>query len=194
MFLEIPTIWKRKERRARPETEGAPDASTKGARLKRGGSFFSKYPRSPRKISPSVWRPRRVGVLFSRHYTRSDSQDNRQISESPEISTPDTTINSEDTSWTCLVLLEPTDEDLLFCYRHVDSERSVDKPPPNAHCTTGKCYYSIEEESLQNTIRYVTTQLLGKQQGCAKFFTRLGKDICWGWEEFLTQVMEISSV
>lgn len=191
MFLEIPTIWKRKGRGARPDTEGAPDVITKGVRLKRGGSFFSKYPRSPRKISPSAWRPRRVGVLFSRHYAGSDRQDNSNISEPP---TPDTTINREDTSWTCLVLLEPTDEDLLFCYRHVDSERSVDKPPPNAHCTTGKCYYSIEEESLQNTIKYVTTQLLGKQEGFAKFVTRLGKDICWGWEEFLTQVMEISSV
>jgi hypothetical protein len=77
-------------------------------------------------------------------------------------------IEKQDT-WTCLVLLEPTEEDLLFCYRHVDREGSLDRPPPNAHCTTGRCYYSIEEESLQNTITYITTNLLVKHQDCAGF-------------------------
>ena len=161
--------------------------------MKRGSSFFSKYSRSPRKISPSVWRPRRIGVLFSKHYTGVKPSRN-QTSEPPTTPAPGTSAVRQNTSWTCLVLLEPTDEDLLFCYRHVDSERSVDKPPPNAHCTTGRCYYSVEEETLQNAIKHITTQILAKQQDCAEFVTQLGKDICWGWEEFLTQVMEISSV
>lgn len=162
------------------------DEIPRGAHLNRETSFFSK---SSQKVSPSGWKSRRVGVLFSKHRT---SHGENQI-EPPGSSTPQTMIDGQDT-WTCLVLLEPTEEDLLFCYRHVDREGSLDRPPPNAHCTTGRCYYSIEEESLQNTIKYITTNLLVKHQDCAGFVTQLAKDICWGWEEFLTQVMEISSV
>lgn len=190
MFLEIPTIWKKNEQQTEPEIQNIPDEIPQGARLNRGASFFS---RSSQKVSPSGWKSRRVGVLFSKHRTMRDSQGGNQF-EPPESSTPQTMIERQDTSWTCLVLLEPTEEDLLFCYRHVDREGSVNRPPLNAHCTTGKCYYSVEEESLQNTIKYITTNLLVKHQDCAEFVTQLAKDICWGWEEFLTQVMEISSV
>src|SRR5215471_2538343 len=120
MFLEIPTIWKKNE-----PPQGVP--------LKRSPSFFS---RTPQKISPSVWKSRRVAVFFSKHYTGSESQGRHQVSDPPEVPTPQTMIERQDSSWTCLVLLEPANEDLLFCYRHVDSERSVDRPPANAHCTT----------------------------------------------------------
>ena len=176
MFLEIPTIWKKKAKRVQHETP--PEQS----RLKRWrtSSFFTDQSNSLGESSPSIWRPRRLGIFFSKHGKMGRVQATTGV------------------FWTCLVLVEPMNrsqmdkpdaDGLLFCYRDIEEAQFAQET--NAYCINGPCYYSIEEDTLQNVIKYFTVKLLPKEKEFPQFAIRLGKDICWGWEMFLTQVMQM---
>jgi hypothetical protein len=254
MFLEIPTIWKK--RPFPPEKTDADEVPEKTPLINRkSSSFNSKFSKTE---SLSLWRPRRIGVFFSLH-PHSDSNDGIRHADSARIRTdrlltvpvssteaiigasssnpglhyPNTVLNSATTgsntrvatpiidtpeqsqtrekttlrhkgrSWTCLVLVEPLEvtdeEELLFCYRKIANGPNN---RANALTRSGHQRYTIEEDNLQATIGYVI-QLLTKYitesqkpmyERCANFATQLGKDIFWGWEEFATQVVQISAV
>ena len=149
--------------------------------------------------SLAIWRPRRIGVFFTQHSQDDEPNgtgENGHRKNAAEKERP----------WTCLVLIEPSqvkdDEHLLFCYRKVHHDDSLNKRP-NAHTMAGRRCYTIEEDNLQELIRYITKDLLPnyllkgdmpKHKRCIDIVTHLGKDIFWGWEEFATQVVQFSSV
>ena len=199
MFLEIPTIWKKKPPQPKRNTNpGAPEQiPVLNPRRSSTTHRFSK------PQSPSIWRPRRIGIFFSQHFKKNDTQPSTSKGKGKEVEM------EEEEGWTCLVLVEPInlkeDEHLLFCYRKVHNENSPNRPPPNANTTSGFRRYTIEEDNLQMTIGYTIRELLPryitkaeadatKSNRCATFITQLAKDIFWGWEEFATQVVQISAV
>lgn len=196
MFFEIPTIWKKK--RCSPRSDGvfeAPKTTPMMNRILSGST--TKFLKTN---SLGVWRPRRIGVFFTQHSEDDVAKETRENGQ--RQNTPTT-----ERSWTCLVLIESTkiedNEHLLFCYRKVHNEDSMNKPRPNANTTSGRRRYTIEEDNLQEFIGYITKDLLPKylindgtpkQKRCADIVTHLGKDIFWGWEEFATQVVRFASV
>ena len=186
MFFEVPTIWKEKRANTSPAPSG-PDQVKKTHMLKRSRSSGTEKISKNRTLPK--WRPRRIGVFFSQNH---DPQgENRELNQN---------------AWTCLILVEPIEniDNFVFCYRKIATQADRDNPRPNARCIPGRRRYTIEEANLQETINYIVQVLLDRhfikdqesspQQKCAKFFTELGKDIFWGWEEFATQVVQFSAV
>lgn len=203
LFVEIPTIWKIKSKQ--PSAQHQSDkAKTTMNKLKRVSSTVEKLSKDH---ALSKWRPRRVGIFFAQ-----DENPSTSPSEGEVIA------ETNEPPWTCLVLVEPIksfdshiplryhDEDFAFCYRHIITKDSpkYDSLRTNARCQEGAARYTIEEKNLLETIKYVkglldrfirrgesNSDLRGKY---AKFFTALGNDIFWGWEEFAIQVAQFSAV
>ena len=163
MFLEITTMWKRK-----PCTENsmAPPKT----------SIFTPW----KTVSPCSqeagitdrshqWRPRRIAVLFSKKQKPNGRQ-----------------------AWTFLVLVEPSEDELLFSYRQVERD-DASRNTSNAQCSTGRCYYNVEEKPLRDLISCLAREL-AKGTELHGFVKKLAKDIFWGWEEFLNKVMQIPAV
>jgi len=63
----------------------------------------------------------------------------------------------------------------------------------NAQCSTGRCYYNVEEKPLRDLISCLAREL-AKGIELHGFVKKLAKDIFWGWEEFLNKVMQIPAV
>lgn len=191
-----------------PHVPHNPDAPNK---LKR--SSTSGTERLSKDHALSKWRPRRVGIFFAHDHESTDSCNNKS------------NYTHDEPIWTCLILVEPVklfvphqtihqhfvptmDEELLFCYRKIITQDTPSsKQPetlPNARCQQGPAWYTIEENNLQVTVRYVMDMLerfvhqntdpLNLRTKYAKFFTALGNDIFWSWEEFATQVVQFSAV
>ena len=116
------------------------------------------------------WRPRRIAVLFSKK-------------QKP---------NGTGQAWTFLVLVEPSEEELLFSYRQVERD-DASRNTPNAQCSAGRCYYNVEEKPLRDLISCLAREL-AKGTELHGFVKKLAKDIFWGWEEFLNKVMQIPAV
>jgi len=115
------------------------------------------------------WRPRRIAILFSKNQNRIGGR-----------------------TWTFLVLVEPTEEELLFSYRQVEKVDAL-RQTANALCSTGRCYYNVEEKPLRDLIACLAREL-AKGADLHGFVKKLSKDIFWGWEEFLNKVMQIPAV
>ena len=135
----------------------------------------------PQRVTQK-WSPRRIAVLFS----RPQRNEEQTIPEN----------EAENKPWTFLVLVEPSKDDLKFSYREVD-EKSEKK---NAQCTSGKCYYTVRQVNLHRFIEYVIEEIrksLRFHQKChriSKLVTYFGKEVFWSWEEFVTAVMQLTSV
>lgn len=186
MFFEVPTIWKEKKATASSVPSG-PDDVIKTNTLKRSRSSGTGKISKNRTLPK--WRPRRIGIFFSQNHN--PREENSVINKN---------------AWTCLILVEPIEnsDNFVFCYRKIATQTGPDNPRPNARCLPGRRRYTIEEANIQETINYIVQVLLDRhfikdqassmQQKCGKFFTELGKDIFWGWEEFATQVVQFSAV
>ena len=109
------------------------------------------------------WRPRRIAILFSKNQKRGASE-----------------------AWTFLVIVEPTEEELVFSYRQVEQADAL-RQKANAQCSTGRCYYNVEEKPLRDLISCLAREL-AKGIEVDGFVKKLAKDIFWGWEEFLNHV------
>lgn len=170
MFFELTSMWKKKQSaEERPNRECAPP--TWASRFK---SLFS----SPENYggldcNSSEWRPRRFAVVFSKH----------EQHKAPRGS---------EKSWTFLILVQPSQEELLLSYREVGKKNLV-KQNPNAQCSTGRCYYNVEDKSLRDIINCLASEL-SSGSDILGFFRKLGKDMIWGWEELFNKVIQIPSV
>ena len=196
MFFEIPTIWKKK--RCPPQSCNVFEAPKTAPTLNRIRTNITT--RFSKTSSLAIWKPRRIGVFFAQRSADNEANGTGEGRHRQNVA-------ATESSRICLVLIEPSqvndDEHLLFCYRKVHNEDSLHKPRPNANTMSGRRRYTIEEDNLQELIRYITKDLLPnylvksempKHKRCAEIATHLGKDILWGWEEFATQVVQFSSV
>src|SRR5437762_8213538 len=139
MFFELTSMWKKKQ--SASEHEGIPTpgstTSTWESRLK---SLFSKpTPCGGSDCNSNEWRSRRFAVMFSKH-------------------TPHKAQGANGKSWTFRILVQPSDEELLLSYREVGRKNLV-KQNPNAHCSTGRCYYSVEDKPLRDVINCLASEL-----------------------------------
>jgi len=170
--------------------------------------------------SLAQWRPQRLGIFFSQNFDQRTTVEERVGFEVP---------------YTCLILIEPIRvvmrpqktpsespwrfstkqprsskkkrEEFLFCYRKVISEDAYKhlNTDPNARCENGWAWYTIEEEDMQGTIRYIIMELLLRfvksstrpselRRQYLKFFSAVSSDVLWSWEEFANQVVQFSAV
>jgi len=176
------------------------------------------------------WKPRRIGIFFAQN----PQENHERPTESHITETPDPPTetrpseNLPEKPWTCLVLVEPlrlfkslsshraaadmpteSEDEFIFSYRKIVHEtellRKGNRPIGyTARCQSGPAWYTIEENNLSVTIKYViellehdvtkNEQELPLQKKYAKFLTTLGNDIFWNWEEFTTQVAQHSAV
>lgn len=218
MFTEIPTIWRKKPQPNQQQSQQSDDPQNP-YKLKR--SSTSGTERLSKDHALSKWRSRRLGIFFVQNKPKSSANES---STNKGKSVETSSDSDCEIPWTCLVLVEPikefepqreirrhftpdTDEELLFCYRKIITQNAPNHPTtlPNARCHDGEAWYTIEEKNLQATVRYVVKELLERfvprdtepselRTKYAKFFTALGNDIFWGWEEFATQVAQFSAV
>src|SRR5437016_1418607 len=97
MFVELMTMWKRARETASSQSNQRGEQTTKtiSGRFRWISRWTSKLSRASRPTDSgrrSTWRRRRIGILYSRQ---------------PRY-------------WVYLVLLEPVDDDLEFCYRIIE--------------------------------------------------------------------------
>src|SRR5437667_4561915 len=115
MFLEIPTIWKKKKI---PNPIDALDAPPPEQTLNRfqSRSTTTKFLKTQ---SLSIWRPRRIAVFFAQNFADGNLNDSMSKGKEPYRVV-------KEPSWTSLVLVEPltveADEQLLFCYRKIEDK------------------------------------------------------------------------
>ena len=170
MFFELTSMWKKKQNPSDCERTSIPQCARRTWEHRLKSMFSTPTASGSLDCNSSEWRARRFAVMFSKHDQH----------------------KGQGKSWTFLVLVQPSDEELLLSYRD-DGKKTIAKVDPNAQCSTGRCYYSVEDKPLRDIINCLATEL---SSGCDfhEFVRKLGKDIIWGWEELLNKVIQIPSV
>lgn len=167
-------MWKKKPGTAEDEKNHTPVPRSWKLESKIKSLFSTPSPCGGNlDCTSNEWRPRRFAVMFSKH-----DQHKAQ--------------GNSGKSWTFLIISQPSDEELLLTYREVGRKNLI-KQNPNAHCSTGRCYYSVEDKPLREIINCLASEL-SSGSDILEFVRKLGKDVIWGWEELLNKVIQIPSV
>jgi hypothetical protein len=171
MFFELTSMWKKKQNASDCETRPSSECTESTWGLK--SLFSTPTTTTDDGCNSSEWRPRRFAVMFSKHQQHKGG-------------------GNFGKSWTFLILVQPSDEELVISYRDV-GRKSVVQQSPNAQCSTGRCYYSVEDKPLRDVINGFAIEL-SSGSDFLEIVRKLGKDMIWGWEELLNKVIQIPSV
>lgn len=166
-------MWKKKQSELEKEARSSPDCTAPKWNTRIKALFSTPTPSLCSDCNSNEWRPRRFAIMFSKHELYKAQGNNAK-------------------TWTFLVLVQPSDEELLLSYREVGRKNLV-KQNPNARCSTGRCYYSVEDKPLREVINCLASEL-SSGSDFLEFVRKLGKDTIWGWEELLNKVIQIPSV